>query len=177
MKNILMNTEMTKAILDGRKVQFREVLNDMYQNCYQIKKAVSGNFQCRELIGDEDIWMTEKPKYKNGDVLQVVEEYEMCMSDSSEDELFERDTNIFLKITNVRVEKLQDMHVQDIKKEGIQTLPPTDGYHSRFSNGKKIFIEPFPSFINLWNKTAPKGYKWDDNPYVFVYEFERINND
>jgi hypothetical protein len=29
-------------------------------------------------------------------------------------------------------------------------------------------------WINLWNSTAPKGYKWEDNPYVFVYEFERV---
>jgi len=30
-------------------------------------------------------------------------------------------------------------------------------------------------FIELWNKTAPKGYKWEDNPFVFVYEWEYIH--
>ena len=30
------------------------------------------------------------------------------------------------------------------------------------------------SFRTLWNSTAKDGYKWEDNPYVFVYEFERI---
>lgn len=81
---------------------------------------------------------------------------------------------IFSKVTNVRVERLQDMSVQDIEKEGIKTLPPIDGYHSRFSNGKNIFNEPFLAWIDLWNSTAPKGSKWNDNPYVFVYELERL---
>jgi len=32
-------------------------------------------------------------------------------------------------------------------------------------------------WINLRNSTAPKNYKWEDNPYVFVYEFKRVNKD
>ncbi len=31
------------------------------------------------------------------------------------------------------------------------------------------------SFRTLWNSTAKDRYKWEDNPYVFVYEFEFPN--
>ena len=31
-------------------------------------------------------------------------------------------------------------------------------------------------YKKYWNSTAKDGYKWEDNPYVFVYEFERIEN-
>ena len=51
---------------------------------------------------------------------------------------------------------------------------------------EKLVVETRPEFISdkpikdwwisLWNSTAPKGYKWEDNPYVFVYEFERVEN-
>lgn len=30
------------------------------------------------------------------------------------------------------------------------------------------------AFMEFWNSTAKDGYKWKDNPYVFVYEFKRI---
>jgi hypothetical protein len=65
----------------------------------------------------------------------------------------------FVKITNVRVERLQDITNQDLIFEG---------YHFEDEQDVKVWWE------ELWNSTAPKGYKWEDNPYVFVYEFERI---
>jgi len=31
-------------------------------------------------------------------------------------------------------------------------------------------------WITLWNSTSKDGYKWDINPYVFVYEFEQVKD-
>ena len=68
---------------------------------------------------------------------------------------------IFLKVTNVRVERLQDITFDDIEKYGIK-------FNLKINGKNKFKI--------LWNSTAKDGYKWEDNPYVFVYEFEKIHD-
>jgi len=76
---------------------------------------------------------------------------------------------IFLKITDVRVEKLQDISIDDICRDAGLIK----------NDYKRLFAYPNHignKWIKLWNKTAQKGYKWEDNPDVFVYDFERVNN-
>ncbi|TET99322.1 MAG: hypothetical protein E3J23_05185 [Candidatus Stahlbacteria bacterium] len=90
-------------------------------------------------------------------------------------------TRIFLKVTDVRVERLQDIHEYDCIDEGINTDT------ERFEIMSNQQIEGYPNnliknspeitlFKELWNSTSKDGYKWEDNPYVFVYEFERITS-
>ena len=44
------------------------------------------------------------------------------------------------------------------------------------NKGKEVrnVLSCFDWYKDIWNSVAPTGYKWEDNPYVFVYEFERI---
>lgn len=80
---------------------------------------------------------------------------------------------IFLKVTNVRVERLQDISFpEDYEAEGSDEFyvfnnPPYNNNENKLKEW----------WINLWNSKAKDSYKWEDNPYVFVYEFERITND
>jgi uncharacterized protein YhfF len=69
---------------------------------------------------------------------------------------------IFLKVTNVKVERLQDITRRDVLSEGIR------------EHAVNQFHPHTCLFETLWNSTSKDGYKWEDNPYVFVYEFERI---
>lgn len=65
---------------------------------------------------------------------------------------------IFLKVTEVRVERLQDITEEQIKREGIkEEFPP-------------IAQDAFQA---LWDSTT-KEYRWALNPWVWVIEFERI---
>lgn len=80
----------------------------------------------------------------------------------------------FLRVTNVRVDNLQDISILDIYKEGMDILVADyrDFEGNEYPDSKKIASKKH--FIPTWNKTAPKGYKWEDNPYVFVYKFEKV---
>lgn len=90
---------------------------------------------------------------------------------------------IFLKVINVRVERLQDISEEDAIAEGIEqvggeaSLSPWRNY----LKGKKGEMlqhcsSPKRSYQTLWdsiNKKEPEK-QWQANPYVFIYEFERI---
>lgn len=75
---------------------------------------------------------------------------------------------IFLKVTNVRAERLQCMSWEDICNEGII---PDSNIRDKFS-----FEMLCNNFKNLWNSTIKKSdidsYGWDVNPWVWVIEFE-----
>ena len=81
---------------------------------------------------------------------------------------------IFLKVTDVRVERLQEITVDDCHREGINiaTSSVTDG--ETLKRNHNFSLEKFET---LWDSTIKKSdldrYGWDANPYVWVIEFER----
>lgn len=78
---------------------------------------------------------------------------------------------IFLRVTNVRVERLQDITVEDALAEGM------DKYIRL--NGELDENSIITSFIGIWNSTIKKSdldrYGWNANPWVWVIEFERCD--
>ncbi len=89
---------------------------------------------------------------------------------------------IFLKITNVRVELLQDITFEDIFKEGFNGKINDYFISVRYkdkamtANTRKE-KEVLDWWINLWNKTAPKDHQWESSPHCSMYALERINED
>ena len=79
---------------------------------------------------------------------------------------------IWLKVTDVRGERLQDITEDGAKEEG-----------ANFKNGKNVGLEEkmrrtaIERFAEIWNSTIKKTdldrYGWDANPYIWVIEFER----
>ena len=87
---------------------------------------------------------------------------------------------IILRVTNVRVERLQDISVQDAKDEGIKVHANgcKDGLAFGCYNGDDCVYNrckrPIEYFHELWESiNAKRGYGWDTNPWVWVVEFER----
>ena len=76
---------------------------------------------------------------------------------------------IWLKVTDVRAERLQEITAESALLEG------TDKYIHL--NGKFDKNAILTSFMGIWNSTIKKSdldrYGWDANPYVWVIEFER----
>ncbi|MFV7791268.1 hypothetical protein ACNO6Z_10505 [Aliarcobacter lanthieri] len=206
-KPIIFNTEMVKAILEGRKTQTRRVIklknNDLIFTGFIMSSTAKGREGCCSfgLNREQDLEYV-KQQYKVGDVLWVRETFQTCGCDICEvcnaldgivykadynskgehpdlytcleDEMYwkppirmpKKYARIFLKVTNIRVERLQDISILDAIKEGC----PKEYFDGK--TGTKEQVKDW--WINLWNSTAKDGYRWENNPYVFVYEFEKI---
>ena len=102
---------------------------------------------------------------------------------------------IFLKVTNVRVERLQDMSEEDAYKEGwskpwcahkVFENYPDSPIPCEAAGNPSCPIDPpcnhsVPELFgaDIWDKTIKKSdldrYGWDANPWVWVVEFERID--
>ena len=88
---------------------------------------------------------------------------------------------IFLRVRNVRVERLQDMTAEDCKKEGGETDRYLDMQEEAGICG--IQCETLKDYFaySIWDSVVPKQelnkYGWDANPWVWVIEFERLEVD
>jgi hypothetical protein len=79
---------------------------------------------------------------------------------------------IFLRVTNVRVERVQDITKEDALAEGIWPNEQPPETFDRIYSG----LMPVHLFGGLWDYlNAKRGYGWDVNPWVWVYEFERVD--
>ena len=86
-----------------------------------------------------------------------------------------------IRITDIRIERIQDISNEDCIREGIfldETAPPC--YQPFYTFPGSIdhdtlvgYVTPREAFAALIKKMAGKK-AWDDNPWVFVYEFELV---
>lgn len=80
-----------------------------------------------------------------------------------------------IRITDVRIEQLQEISDEDCMMEGIEYNKRTGAYY--FTDAKTYIVHPFctprAAFATLIDKVAGKG-TWESNPFVFVYEFEPL---
>jgi hypothetical protein len=79
---------------------------------------------------------------------------------------------IFLEVTNVRVERLNDISEQDAIDEGIKVIEPEEAYYDYDGGACGAYATAKGSFFSLWNSINGKD-SWEDNPWVWVYDFNR----
>lgn len=71
---------------------------------------------------------------------------------------------LFLRVTEVRVERLQEITEEDAVAEGVQVNPDAPAA-----------LTDRTAFARLWDSlNAKRGFAWDSNPWVWVYRFERV---
>ena len=82
-----------------------------------------------------------------------------------------------IHISNVRIERLQEISDDDCLKEGLEWDGVAYKYYVNYdkTNGSKIYFKASPkeSYAELIDKVSGKG-TWESNPYVFVYDFNLV---
>ena len=189
-KPILFNTEMVRAILDGRKSCTRRICKDAneytvpdmdFYNADRRTYAVH-NFVDKEHM--EQLSTAERTcPICTGDILYVRETWKKAPNGYYYYEDWQRNdiaditkwkpsihmpkeaARIWLKVMNVSVERLQEITEVQAQAEGCNSGLLTGACTAR------------GQFEDLWNSTVKKSdidrYGWDANPYVWVISFER----
>lgn len=82
-----------------------------------------------------------------------------------------------IRITNIRIERLQDISDEDCIAEGI--YPKANGRWYCYDVVRRMGVsyDPYPdpreAYAALIDKISDKG-TWESNPWVFVYDFELV---
>jgi hypothetical protein len=198
-KPILFNTEMVRAILDGRKDATRRIVKGFIPNDAvwgYTAFTPKGYISCRGTFADGYGEKFFKLPCEPGNILYVRETWKKAPNGYYYYEDWQRNdiaditkwkpsihmpkeaARIWLKVTNVRVERLQDIDEDGAVKEGIPW--------SECRNCKAPFgcdacagegYDEIDAFAELWDSTIKKidldFYGWNANPWVWVIEFER----
>lgn len=197
---------LTQTVLDGRKTQTRRVITypktfhgkDVC-GYYVCRRATDGAITEVCMYDENESFIDEGqilPKYKVGEVVAVAQSYIDCgnLPDYELDEdgypIMPKRSGFFnkmfvradlmpyqIRITDVRVERLQDISDGDCLKEGIEEFPTKStlsGKAYTFNGINESYKTPQEAFAYLINKVNRKDV-WKENPYVFVYDFELLN--
>ena len=212
---ILFNTDMVRALLDGRKTVTRRLIKKLPDDaefsgwlldstCQEDAKDIgSAGFKTLKQPTEKAGCLFVKPPYQTGDILYVRETWhkykkrvgkgEGChiaefygyraSIANSEDavepwhpsiHMSKEAARIWLKVTDVRVERLQEITEEQAKAEGA--IDNRGFIHSPDNEYNSIHTAK-EHFKQIWNSTIKKSdldrYGWDANPWVWVIEFER----
>ena len=178
---ILFSGEMVRAILDGKKTQTRRVakgvaLEWLDDAGFDPEFVAKDNDLCPYgKVGDR-LWVRETHSIKEYDF-----DYHVTYFADGETKIFKSNVSgmftnkktrpsihmprhfsrINLEITDIRVERIQDISDNDIESEGVEVF------------GDSIVRKTL--FTDLWNKINKKrGCGWDKNPWVWVVTFKRV---
>ena len=215
-KPILFNTEMVRAILDGRKTCTRRIVKDGIPDDAMWGYTAftpKGYISCRGVYADGYSEGFYKLPYQPGDILYVRETWQYLYELDGNEQVIEdtgkyyyaaTDTipfdtyvdengakhdhvpwrpsihmpkeaaRIWLKVTDVKIERLQDVTEDGAKAEGAIDnrgfIHSPDNEYDRIHTARE-------HFIRIWNSTIKKSnlnrYGWNANPWVWVIEFER----
>ena len=214
-KPILFNTEMVRAILDGKKSCTRRLIKSQPDKNHTYPLGFVTDSTEKKEVGRFGFGIDEcggsiqyvKPPYQPGDFLYVRETW--CLRYDGEKYFYKADKNtpreekrlidynntswhpsihmpkeaarIWLKVTDVRIERLQSITVEGAIREGAEgekchhTNAGAFGCTDCMNTG---WIEPPQvEFMQIWNSTIKKSdidrYGWNANPYVWVISFEQ----
>ena len=200
---------LTQAVLEGRKTMTRRIIKyprtfrGEWVAGFNIHRSPSDKkivgFPCMYDADEREFDMGEiLPKYKLGEVVAIAQSYESIYNEKGletmdmlvsglknhkgwQNKLFVAAGEMIhhIRITDIKVERLQDISDEDCFKEGIYASNSHEiGYGIpwvyEFAKSKLAYYTPREAFAALIDKVSGKG-TWESNPFVFAYEFVLVD--
>ena len=189
---------LTQAVLEGRKTQTRRIVYT--QNGFVVFD--NEDFRLKKLDNGQALLTLcnnrfKTAHYKIGETIAIAQKYDDLVKDDEfyrlcgihgmplecikyekgcTNKMFVRADLMphHIRITRIRVERLQDISDEDCLEEGIWTRTGRWYCYDIIKRGME-FYDPYPdpreAYSVLIDRISGKG-TWDSNPYVFVYDFE-----
>jgi len=177
---IIFSGSMVKAILEGRKTMTRRVIKPEWWGCLDpedgddVLKAIE---QCPRGVSGDRLWVREtfyacvgKDQKPRGDVV-----YKATLNEpdvfpwKSPIHMPRWASRLTLDITDVRVERLQDISEKDARAEGAERKQLFDP-----ANPDTVAYSYRMGFADLWESiNGVSGKCWTDNPWVWVIAFKK----
>ena len=187
---------LTQAVLEGRKTMTRRMVKGyplLPDDRIEDASLFPDGYVYITANGGESL-MEVKCCYKVGELVAVAQSYRDVLAEGFESDaavlraleqrrLVGLTNKMFvradlmphrIRITDVRVERLQDISDEDCLREGVQFLPEINRYYFECTGCEGFYFDtPREAFASLIDKVSGRG-TWESNPWVFVYEFELI---
>ena len=207
MKKIMFNDKygLTDAVLKGRKTMTRRIIPIGIYNSTDWKAFEEGDMKCYGTFEGDWVDIRRVATYQVGEVIAVAQNYQDAIDNFNGNndiagwgkliantqngsvgyynKMFTRADLMpnHIRISDIKVERLQDISNEDCLKEGIlkkSDFPKKKSFPYYFAGGKhkwdNSFSTPREAFAALIDKVSGKG-TWESNPWVFVYSFKLID--
>ena len=212
MKKIMFNDRygLTQAVLEGRKTQTRRIAYTAGRwRDIMVRHDLEGVNKGKACLFGDGILLA-KSAYKLGETIAIAQKYEDLRKDDEFYRLCGKNgmplecikyekgcsNKMFVKadlmphrirITNIRIERLQDISDEDVIHEGFSNVCFNKNMGNMLSEWcyDLCYYDAFGNSQSLHSTIAKEAYSyliaklygwslWDSNPYVFVYDFELV---
>ena len=186
MKPILFNTDMVRALLDGRKTVTRRVIKPQPEGAVlaalnsgeesrKTLTAACAPYQAGDILYVRETWAMQQGLYWHKAGLKIEgngRAYGVLPPEKWRPSILmpKEAARIFLRVTDVRVERLQDMTDEQCARDGGYAIEAV----------KAVGVAAL--FAPLWDSTIKKPadrelYGWAADPWAWVISFERISRE
>lgn len=186
---------LTQAVLNGTKTQTRRLVSlTLHRRIGNELVEIEPN---NILLDNERGWAFEldgktyplpkgnHPNYQVGEIVAVAQDYNTIgkpQRDECNRDVAGNTNKMFVKpemmphqirITNIRVQRLQYITDEECAKEGIRVGETTSSFWDERLKDTRFYPSPREAYADLIDRISGRG-TWESNPYVFVYDFELV---
>lgn len=185
MKKIMFNDKygLTAAVLEGRKTQTRRIVPknivEEFEQMFDPTIVDAARYKYGEIVAVAqsicDLYAEFDLVYRGKDTKSLMKKFGESPSFRNKMFVKAKEMPHQIRITDISVERLQDISDDDCLREGIRYIKDINKYYfERTDRYEGFYFEnPRSAFASLIDKVSGRG-TWDENPYVFVYQFELI---